>query len=266
MKSNVFLIVGCQRSGTTLMRLLLECHSHVECYDESVAYEIMAGRRDVPPSMARLTGLKVPCITEQLTDAELWDPRLLPRMPNHYAGEKVLFLVRDARAVAASMRRLQLSGRSWIDSCLKPTIRQKRATTPSFQDMYRDLFDRLDGGHFPEVSYAAFCWRYKNDALLRYLYRGLPIMLVQYEDLVVRPEERLRQVCAFLGVSWEDALLRHYAYRHDELDDSGLAIGGTDPRQPITDSRIASWRSYLRPAEVMEIVQVAGGCQRWLYE
>jgi hypothetical protein len=66
-----FLITGCQRSGTTLLRLILGSHSKIYCYDEYLAY---ARLRDGDASEAQgyqLVGYKIPRWAEQLNDPQL---------------------------------------------------------------------------------------------------------------------------------------------------------------------------------------------------
>jgi hypothetical protein len=66
-----FLITGCQRSGTTLLRLILGSHSKIHCYDEYLAY---ARLRDGDASEAQgcqLVGYKIPRWTEQLNDRKI---------------------------------------------------------------------------------------------------------------------------------------------------------------------------------------------------
>lgn len=36
-----FFISGCQRSGTTMLRLILESHPFIQCFDEVAGYDIL---------------------------------------------------------------------------------------------------------------------------------------------------------------------------------------------------------------------------------
>lgn len=43
-----FFITGCQRSGTTLLRLILEGHQDIRCFDETRSYGVLAGQQADP--------------------------------------------------------------------------------------------------------------------------------------------------------------------------------------------------------------------------
>ncbi len=257
-----FLIAGCQRSGTTLMRLVLECHPEVECRDEARSYSVMAGSHRPIRKRPRL-GLKIPCLTEQLLEPTLWDPILLPATTNRYDGEPILFLVRDVRDVVASMRALRIFGRPWLDAYLEPTLRAKLAQEVRFAARYgAELSKAAESFHSGSVR-AALSWRYKNDAVARYVAASLPLLVVQYEDLVSDPRRELERVCTFLRLPWNDALLAHNRQRHGELDAQGLAIGGTDPRRAIDRHSVGG--HGLTASEVNDVLCAAGDYQRELY-
>jgi hypothetical protein len=48
MSAERFFILGCQRSGTTLLRLILESHPDIFCYDEIKAYAVLQGTASEP--------------------------------------------------------------------------------------------------------------------------------------------------------------------------------------------------------------------------
>lgn len=259
-----FFIAGCQRSGTTLMRLVLECHSRIECADEKWAYRILAGRARWPRRRP-LLGLKVPCITEQFADAVLWDPDVLPETANPYQQQPLVFMVRDVLDTVASMRALRVSGGSWLDVHLKPTLHAKRARDRAFVSRYAEVLDALGDPATSDFAAAAFYWRYKVDALYDYLDRGFPALLVRYEDLVTRPRIELLRVCGFLRVPWEPALLAHSRLPHGEVDEDGFAIGDTQSRRPIDVLSVGRWRAVMGDDDVAEILRFAGPRQGELY-
>lgn len=66
-----FLIVGCQRSGTTLLRLVLESHSSIISIDEPASYELLSNNKKLEIKKKNLKekkwiGFKIPRFTEQI--------------------------------------------------------------------------------------------------------------------------------------------------------------------------------------------------------
>jgi len=261
---NAFFIVGCQRSGTTLMRLVLECHSHIECLDERFSYPMLAGHYE-PSRRTRLLGLKVPCITEQFGQEVLSDILLLPESRNPYEGQPLLFMLRDVRDTVASMRALKLGNRPWLDMYLQPTLRTKREREPAFAERYASAFALLEQARHRELASAALYWRYKTESLLAHIARGLPVLAIRYEDLVARPTLELLRLCGFLRIPWEPALIAHPDFQHGEVDRFGTAIGGTDSRRPIDTTSVGKWRSSFSKDELDEILAFAGTMQSLAY-
>lgn len=251
-----FFVVGCQRSGTTLLRLILECHTLVSCYDEFSSYRILAGRQCIH-SPSPVTGLKVPCITEQLADLFLCDKWFLPSMPNVYSGQKVLFVIRDVRDTISSMITLKVDTKSWLERFGIPCLRWK-LKNPAFRSRYGGLVDDLPEGSNHNVGFAAIYWKYKVDAFFDYLANAFPVLLVRYEDLVSQPQVELMRICGFLQIPWEKTLLGHTEFYHDEIMSNGLAIGNTDPNRRIDRQSIGRWRALLTGEQEMEIMNIAG--------
>ena len=245
------------------MRLVLECHSQIQCCDEATSYSLVFG--EPGPSARRWLGLKVPCLTEQFAEPVLYDKFILPETPNVYGGQPLIFMVRDVRATVASMDRLRKHGRSWIDTDLIPTLRANIVGKMSFRDRYGEEIARLGGARHGRLARAALYWRYKTEALFTYLERGFPVLTVRYEDLVTRPSLELLRICGFLQVPWEPALLKHHAFAHAEVDTSGVAVGGTDATRPIDPDSLMNWHHAFTESELSEMLEFAGWPQALLY-
>ena len=101
-----FFITGCQRSGTTLLRLILGSHSKIYCYDEYFAYARLRDGNAPEAEGCEWVGFKIPRWSEQLSDPVLGDEGHEVVAKNFYEGEPIFFLIRDVRDVVASMASL----------------------------------------------------------------------------------------------------------------------------------------------------------------
>lgn len=253
-----FFIAGCQRSGTTLLRLVLECHPDVFCLDEDTSYPALM-RGDCPkPNGQRLTGFKVPRWAEQLAEPVAFDEGQAETAENFYRGEPVVYLVRDVRDVVASMRKLQMGAdRTWLEFCAWPILEAK-IKQPAFAERYAAEIARLRFAGEPGAMVGALYWKYKTAPLFDYRRRGWPVLPVRYEDLVRAPRRQLRRIVRFLGLPWDGRLLRHPEQPHAEIYADGTAMGNTDPKRPIGGDCVGQWRRCLAPADEEMVWSMAG--------
>lgn len=259
-----FFIVGCQRSGTTLLRLILECHSRIQCFDEHLGYRLLRRENWANEVERELVGFKTPMLTEQFNDAVFQDYNLDP-FPNRYAGYPLIFMVRDVRDTVASMVNYGV-GRSstWLDRWGIPALELKMERYPEYASQLKPILERYATGSHLRLRQAALCWRYKTNALANYQQLGFPVLCLKYEDLVTRPRAELERVCVFLGVDWEEALLQHASRAHGEVFSNGRTIGLTDPCRPIDTNSLRHWTQF-SDDELEAILDVAGPTQAQFY-
>ncbi|HVP73299.1 MAG TPA: sulfotransferase, partial [Phycisphaerales bacterium] len=67
----------------------------------------------------------------------------------------------------------------------------------------------------------------------------LPILTVQYEELVADQERITRRIIDFLGLPWDDRCLRYW-----EADRTVMTLSYDQVNKPIYDSSIGRWRKY----------------------
>ena len=258
MGENRFFISGCQRSGTTLLRLVLECHPTVYVHDELASYKALAGRRfDLPPGKD-VVGFKVPRWAECLADELAWDDGIAEAAERPWRDEPLVFVYRDVRDTIASMRKLRMTAdESWLEFCAKPILRAKFERTPLGLKFAAE-WDAVRAAGEPGVLVGALYWKYKNAALFDYLAAGRPVLPLRYEDLVADPEPHLRRVCRFLDVGWDSRLLMHPALEHTEVFHNGTVMGNTDPKRAIDTASVGQWREWLTGDEEEAVMEIAG--------
>ena len=104
---------------------------------------------------------------------------------------------------------------------------------------YRTLFARGHAASSDLGDIASFYRTYTHftDALReRFPDR---IMLVEYENLVDRPQEVLGNVCEFLGVSYDEAMLAFH-----QSSDAVATASSEQVRKPLNHKGIGAWKDY----------------------
>jgi hypothetical protein len=239
------------------LRLILEAHPDVVCYDELKGYSILQNPIVENPLQARWIGFKLPRWTEQLTRPILFDEGAEGYCKNFYRGEKILFLYRDVRDTIASMLKLKTGRSNWCETWVPRIINSKVQKEPEFRERYAAQLSVIDNCASPLIGMAALYWRYKTDALLDYSESGLPVLAVSYEDLVTDPRPVLQSVCRHLGIPFHENLLRHNELPHTELFENGLTVGHNDPRQPIQSGSVRQWDRFLSKEDLLLIGRIA---------
>ncbi len=79
----------------------------------------------------------------------------------------------------------------------------------------------------------------------------LPMLEVQYEDMVTDLQGQSRRLMDFLGLPWDPACLEFH-----RTDATVLTASSWQVRQPIYQSSVARWRHYERHlGPLMEVLQ-----------
>ncbi|MBK1629755.1 hypothetical protein CKO31_03165 [Thiohalocapsa halophila] len=228
------LVLGSQRSGTTLLFLILTSHPKITGLDEKfsgfdlppwpvLAYNSLASRR---------TLYKLPTLTSSVDRVVGW-------LPN----AQVLWMVRHPYAVVASMRTLRFAdGRSWLE-------RYGREELSSLAREFGDAPQETEADDL--VAVGAHIWKYKMRSMTRFIEKGMAVRSIRYEDLVDEPEQTLKPALTALGLEWSDNLLEHHKFHGSERH-----AGNSRGNVPIDRARKEA-RAPLSPRE-KEIV--AGVC------
>ena len=228
-------IVGCQRSGTTMLRLILDSHSRISCGPETRFLE----------DMERIVGSDWKRLSQYGFPREEW----LRRIAGFFGGIQHDYAVSRGKQRWADKSpryamKLAFIMELFPDAQVVHVIRDGRDVAVSHRKRF---------GYWSCVKSAVKWPRYIAEA--RAAGRALPpgqYHELRYEDLVSDQEATLRSLLAFLGEEWEPEILDFERHSHDVPDryhrqaTSRRADEGTSA--PVYRSRVGSYRKELDPA------------------
>lgn len=274
-------IVGAPRSGTTLLRLMLDAHPELAIPPETsfvTAAAALAG------SGADLRARFVETITAFPPNAPNWHDFGVPREALADAVQALEpFTVADGLRAFYRLYAQRFGKSRWGEktpdysfhigtiAALLPEarfihlIRDGRDVAASWRQQW------FSPGHEPEVL--AQAWADRVQAARSAGARSAHYTEVSYEELVARPETVLRRLCGFLDLPWSSQVLNHQERAPRRLGEhrarvalDGRVVVSHEQRlrqqrrtmeRPGT-GRIGSWREEMSEEEVRRFERVAG--------
>lgn len=247
-------IVGVQRSGTTLLRLILNAHPDIAIPEEARFFTPLLKRSHIRRTMEGKNLERLVSYLRSNEQFRLWnfdrEPFLrdLADRPSVTLAE-VMDTMFSSYAVSEGKSR-------WGDKSLFfGSLELLHDMFPNARFIHivrdgRDVFNswrKMDPskGH-PAVM--SLDWRYKLASIENSVKR-IPeknVMTLRYEDLLAQPEETVKSICSFLDIKFETAMLEfHKTSQHYIGDHHSELIF-----KAIDNSNISKWRKNLSPDEI----------------
>jgi len=258
-------IVGCPRSGTTLLQRVVNAHPEIAILAEEAhwIYHLLKDRAAV-----RESGAVAPGLISALSD----DPEFARLGISH---EKLQQLIGEDRRISYStfvsglfdlygemqgkrlvgnktpglVRRLDVVHALWPKACVVHLVRDGRDVYLSMKNRTLHLVpDAVDGRSEDAVANFALWWEL-NVQQGRNARKSFGLELyyeVRFESLMRQPEEVCTTLCTFLGVPYSEAMVRYYERRK---------------RKRASDASRASprdWRTEM-PSKDVEMFEAAAG-------
>ena len=254
-------VLGVRRSGTTLLRVMLDRHSELAIPDESYFIPQLADRHRGPIDPAAFLDdlRRLPTLRDWDVDIVDVQGRLVPGM----APGEAIAAVYLAYAAAHGKRRwgdktpmymqhLPTLERLFPDAIYVHLIRDGRDAAVSFIQMPAGIVTRT-WAHPRDVTGFACQWR-SEVADARALGRrvGQRYLEVRYENLVAEPEGELQRICAHAALPFEAAMLT----REGDVDVSAKPHQQSLSR-PTTPG-LRNWRTEMSEVDARAFEAVAG--------
>ena len=256
------ILLGVSRSGTTLLRVILDRSPGIAIPDESFFVPLLARRHGQRIDAERFLDdvARIPTVRDWGVSVADVAGRVRTGMPTGVAITAIF----EAYAEGAGklrwgdktpmyMRHLELLDRLFADAQYVHLVRDGRDAALSFLQMPEGTFTRT-WAHPATPEQFACLWR-REVADARSLGRRVGASRyheVRYEDLVAEPEATVRAICAFAAIPFEPAM----------LDYTGAVDVSAKPHQqrlltPPTRG-VRSWREDMPADDVAAFESVAG--------
>jgi hypothetical protein len=221
----VLFLVGSERSGTTLLRLMLDHHPEIAFEKE---FDFVVSKVSDTGAFPRLDAYLEWLATVRGADHAIDRSLDYRRLVNDFLRQKQAASGGKPRVGATVHRNFDRLRFIWPDARYIHLVRDPR-------DVSRSVVQKGWAGNvYQGAEYwieAESCW----DAVVPRLTRGQMIE-IHYEDLVLRTEAVLTEICRFVGVAYSDEM---------------LGYGADAPQYPPPDPRlVAQWRTALAPRDV----------------
>lgn len=245
------LIGGCGRSGTTMLRELINRHSRIAIGPETaILCDIINTSRlavewgVIEPDVRRRMGSSRSIVEfaqgffrdyarkngkARWGDKTPRNIRFTQRLLNQFPNSRLIHIIRDGRDVACSLRNHP-----------KEVIRHGKVVPNNV--------------NLP-IWFCARRWI--DDTGLGLMFRGHPRVLeVRYEQLVLEPEAELRRICEFLGETYEAVMLDASQVAAD-LKETRL-MNNQNAGEAINRRSLNRWKRDMAPDERRDFVRIAG--------
>jgi hypothetical protein len=259
MAARPIFVVGCPRSGTTMLQLMLHAHRRIAIPPETrfllTAYwqrrDLGDLRRadnrrrlarwivDHPKTRFGDLGLDPEDVVRRITDGPGTLGSALGAVFRAYAERFGKPRWGDKRP--AYVQNLDVILRLFPDAQIINVVRDGRACVASLKEM---------SWHKQDIYGTVAAWARAIDDARRAARRldAAQFHQLRYEDLVADPRAELSAICAFLGEEYDPAMAEPSAVA--DVAVPAFKTWHQRTRQPVTTQRVQSWQQRLTPAEI----------------
>jgi hypothetical protein len=259
------IVLGVGRSGTTLLRVMLDRHSELAIPYETFFVPQLAHRHGRRPNLDEFVDDlgRLRTLYDWGIRPEDVRPRLREGMTTSEAIAAIFETYADRQGkprwgdkTPLYMQQLPLLERLFPDALWVHLVRDGRDAALSFLELPEGFAGKTWARPRTVRQFAA---RWRTEILAaRRLGRsaGGRYLELRYEDLVAEPERELRRVCEHASLVWEPGMLDH-----TRVSDAANMPEHRNLAQPPTPG-LRDWRSQMSREDALAFEQVAGDVLR----
>ena len=222
MNNRGIFIIGCPRSGTTLLQSILASHSKIFTAPETSFFSRIIPRlgiefsdpyakidscclETVATDFREMTGIELPaCFMEQDTDTDIRS--LFENLLGSFnTGNKPLWVEKTTHHA----RNLLAIKRFYPEARIINLIRDPVACVGSMSVIRPTSISDFRIRRISSLHNFAALWDECVGAVLEYPHQD-QVLHLRYETLVVRPHETVATLCMFLGINYEEEMLESF--------------------------------------------------------
>lgn len=249
-------VVGVPRSGTTLLRVMLDSHREIACGPEFPF---------LTENVARIWGRTWPCTESFSTgtplkifrnfdfsesDVHMFCAGFVDAIFSEFARRRNKR--RWAIKVPRMVEKMDYLSRLFPDAFFVHVIRDGRDVVASSLSKKRE-HPRWYPDH--EAEDFARDWVQMIGTARSHAKRLSKYHELRYDHLIEDPRARMQDVLSFIDASWDEDVLRHHELRHDY---SKGELSTVEVQKPLYTGAIGRWRNDLSESELSRIMNVDG--------
>lgn len=225
-KTPIF-ICGLPRTGTSLVEQILSSHTQVTAGDElndlPQACEALLRSKKITKPFPEWSNDLTESDWEKIKQAYLKSTEFLQET-SHFTDKNLL----NYKAVGVIRRALP---QAKIIIC-------RRAPMDTIWGCYRQFFS--EGLAFTyDLNEMTSLWEASDELIRHWIKIGVPLLVVDYEELVNEPTKTIRALLDFVDLDWEDDCLHFHKNKR-----AVKTISAAQVRKPLSSTRIGRWKNY----------------------